>query len=234
MGERGGKLLLFDIDGTLVDCAGAGMRSLVRAACLLHGAAERSWSGIVPDGMTDPLLAEQVLRLICGREPEDEREVEQVLALYGGLLEQALQDSREYRVLPGVTALLARLEEQGSGLLGLGTGNTELGARLKLRRGGLESFFRFGGYGSDSPDRASILATARKRGEALLGHPVPPRSVIVVGDTVRDVDAAQANGFFMVAVASGRTPSAVLERAGADRVLDGLADVEQVMAIIGL
>jgi len=231
MDQRG--LLLFDIDGTLVDCAGAGMRSLVRAVCLLHDEPERSWSSLTPDGLTDPLLAAQVLELVCGREPRSEAEVTEVLARYAIELEQTLRDSPDYRVLPGVMALLGRLQDDRGWLPGLGTGNIEQGALLKLKRGGLEGYFHFGGFGSDSARRDLILARARQRGEHLLGREVAPREVVVVGDTVRDIDAARANGFPVLAVATGRTRRGVLEQAGADEVLDDLSDERQVLAVLG-
>ena len=86
-----------------------------------------------------------------------------------------------------------------------------------------------GGFGSDSPDRALIAATARHRFEVLLGAPIAPESVLVIGDTVHDVDCGRVNGFKTLAVGTGGVSLESMAAAGADRVLEDLADTEGVL-----
>ena len=229
-----GTMLLFDIDGTLLHCKGAGMRALLAAAAERGGFAHSQPPGtrIVPDGMTDLLLTALAIRAVCGREPAGRAEIEAVLDAYPRLLEEELARSDDVMVLPGVRPLLARLASDHRFLLGLGTGNIEVAARLKLARGGLNHYFSFGGFGSDSEKRVEILARARRRGEEAAGHPMPAESVVVIGDTERDVRAARDNGFAVVAVATGSTPIDTLHQAGAHEVLEDLARLEESLAAL--
>ncbi len=229
------RALLFDIDGTLLHCGGAGMRSLVRAAREVFACPEgydEALRAVVPDGMTDPLLLRGIAAAL-GHGPEAADAVaDALLARYSHELELELRRSPRFRLLPGVPALLDALRCEPRFLLALGTGNVERSARQKLARGGISDRFACGGFGDDGAQRAALLAAAHRRCEAHWGLPLEPRDVIVLGDTVHDVAAAQANGFSCLAVATGRTPPAALWRAGARQVLPDLAQTDRVLDLL--
>jgi phosphoglycolate phosphatase-like HAD superfamily hydrolase len=207
-------LCLFDIDGTLISTPGAGRRAFERA-CLEVLEVEGALEGIRLDGMTDPLILDEVYarRLPRGARP-GEREA--VLARYVALLPGELAAS-DYIVHRGVHAALDRLAELGA-TVGLATGNVEAGARAKLERGQLWQRFAFGGYGSDAADRGALVGIARQRGERIAGRIFQRAEALVLGDTPRDVAAARAAGCYSIALATGSYSMAELEASGADRV----------------
>lgn len=226
------RILLWDIDGTLINTGGAGMRALTHAI----GASEAAVAALRRmrlDGMTDRRIA----RLLCAaelhrHEPHSpfesmlervaESEIDRVLSLYLGALRESLRNTDRYVVLDGVRELLGSIGAQDA-LHGLGTGNVEEGARLKLEHGGLWNHFRFGGYGSDAEERAELLLAGRRKAEALLGRTCDPDEFVVIGDTPKDILAAHANGFACVAVATGSHSINELVGSGAEVVLHSLA-----------
>ncbi len=216
------KLILFDIDGTLVDTGGAGARSWAWAFERLFDRridiAEHSTAG-----MTDPAIARVSFAEAMEREPTEE-ELARLMASYQAVLPDYVASSPGYRVLAGVKELLERLTEAGV-LLGLTTGGLEAAAHAKLGRGGLNHYFPVGGYGSDSEDRVRLTRVAVDRGERMLDGPLDPgRDVFVVGDTPLDIAAAEGIGAVSVGVASGRYGVDELSAARADYVLSSLAE----------
>lgn len=216
------ELVLFDIDGTLVDTGGAGARSW-------EWAFERFFTNPGVDigkysksGMTDPAIARHVFAEVMRREPQD-GELGQLMSGYMSVVPDFVAASEGYEVLAGVRELLERLTREGV-LLGITSGGLEAVAHAKLGRGQLNRFFLLGGYGSDSEDRIELTRTAIERGERLLGRRVDPDKVAVVGDTPLDVEAAEGVGVVSVAVASGRYSVEQLGEAGADHVLGSLAE----------
>ena len=213
------RLILFDVDGTLVDTGGAGARSWAWAF-------EREFKREVDiaehstAGMTDPAIARVTLAEAMGREPSLE-ELERLMASYQRVLPDFVASSPDYRVLDGVQALLERLAEEG-GLLGLTTGGLEAAAHAKLGRGQLNHHFYIGGYGSDSEDRVELTLAAVRRGKEMLDD-IEMSEVYVIGDTPLDVAAAEGVGAVSVGVASGRYSVEELRVAGADHVLASLA-----------
>ena len=123
----------------------------------------------------------------------------------------------------GVLQLLPRLCGEGI-LLGITTGTLEAAAQIKLARGSLNHYFCVGGYGSDSADRTELTRCAIERASRVLGEPVEPAQVIVVGDTPADVDAAHGAAAVALGVATGHFNREELLMAGADHVLDSLAE----------
>ncbi len=217
---------LFDIDGTLITCGGAGRTSMERAFGEVLG---RSDTGSFPyGGMTDPAIARQATR--AAGHLDEAALLHRVLERYLGHLEGELARSEGYRVLEGVLTLLEALEPHAHVAVGLGTGNLETGARLKLVRGALWHRFSFGGYGSDHEDRARLLARGVERGAAKLGCSVGAVRVVVIGDTPRDVSAARAIGATVVGVTTGSYDEAAL--AGADLVVSRLDDARVLARIV--
>lgn len=217
-------VLLFDIDGTLVHCGGAGRRSLERAMEQHLGGAvrrEEPWlAGMKLDGMTDRLIVREAM-LAVGH-AFDEALCDRILDSYAERLEVEIHGSG-YAVLPGVAALLEALDARGS-LIGLCTGNIARGARIKLARGGLDRFFGFGegdvvGFADDGEARERIVAAALRRAQARLGRALDPREALVIGDTPRDISAARSAGCPVLAVATGRFGVDALRAEGADHVV---------------
>ena len=214
MSER--RVVLFDVDGTLIDSGGAGGRSWAFAFREAFGVDGdiRKFSEV---GMTDPVVARETFRGALGREPTTD-EVIRLMMRYVLRLPEEVASSPGYRVMPGVRDLLDRLVEADT-LLGLVTGNIEGAAHIKISRAALGRYFLFGGYGSDSSVRSELTRAAIARAEALSGHSIDPAEVMVVGDTPRDIEAAHGAGTMAVGVATGEFTVAQLEGAGADHVM---------------
>ncbi|MBK6687361.1 MAG: haloacid dehalogenase-like hydrolase [Deltaproteobacteria bacterium] len=197
---------MFDIDGTLLSTAGAGRRALAQAFFDLFGFTA-AMDGVRLHGATDPKILEQVFQKHRGNSPSA-AESEAVLARYLALLALELERTQGgYQVLPGGEALVSALVATGRHAVGLATGNVEAGARLKLRPGGLDQKFRFGGFGSDAGDRAELVAHAIRRGQAelaQLGRPAAtPQEIFVLGDTEQDVMAARRTGVVAIGILAG-------------------------------
>jgi phosphoglycolate phosphatase len=219
-GERSKRaaVLLYDIDGTLVDTGGAGRRAMELAFGRTHGR-EDACASFVFGGMTDPAIARRGLSAI-GAVVTSEA-MARVLDAYLEALEDELSRAERFRVLPHVVHALDRSRDRGHAI-GLGTGNLLHGARLKLERARIFERFAFGGYGSDAEDRAELLAHGAARGREIVGD--PQAEVLVIGDTPRDIEAAHAIGARCLAVATGRFKVADLEPLGPALVVETLAD----------
>ena len=211
--------ILFDIDGTLLVTGGAGARSWRLAFDELYGI-EADIGAFTDAGMTDPDVGRRTFVAVLHREPK-RQEFTRLLERRLYYLHETVRESQEYRVLPGVAALLPALIDDGR-MLGLVTGNVEAAAHVKLHRGQLNRFFSFGGYGSDSADRAELTRIALQRASLVYGEEVSASQAIVVGDTPHDVQAAHAAGLQCVGVGSHHFTAEQLGAAGADWAIASL------------
>jgi phosphoglycolate phosphatase len=216
------KLLLFDIDQTLVNTGGAGLRALDRACQKLYGL-QNAMEGVRPHGKTDPAIVREILFVKLGFNSPKDGEITTVLEAYVSFLKEEVHTSPTYRVLPGIVPLLNEMAKHPDVVLGLATGNVELGARIKLERAELNAFFAFGGFGSDSEDRTELVRKASEKADRKLGSAIPPSDVFVIGDTPLDVDAGNRAGFKTVGVATGSYTVDQLLAAGASFAVDDLA-----------
>ncbi len=230
------KLVLFDIDGTLLWTDGAGRRAVQRALV-----AEAGTAGPIDsyrfDGKTDPQIITDLLRLGGYPDPARPEVVAAVSARYLQFLAEELEGAPgATRLLPGVTDLLAALvphEVAGRAAVGLLTGNLAAGAALKLRSGGLDpSRFAVGAYGSDSASRADLPAIAVRRASAARGRAFVGRDVAILGDTPADVTCASGIGAAAIGVATGYYDAAALRGAGATMVFESLADTAAVLEVL--
>ena len=211
------KLLLFDIDGTLILTGGAGIRALNRAFCQVVGTVN-AMDSIRPHGKTDLAIIREIF--VTQGEPRPSVDsLSQVLDLYVKFLPDEVDQSNSYRILPGILRFLEDFHTRTDLAIGLATGNVERGARIKLERGNLNRYFPFGGFGSDAESRTELVRAAAEKGAKHVGQPVDPREIFVIGDTPRDVDAGREAGFRTVGVATSDYSSADLHAAGADLVL---------------
>ncbi|MGH9102413.1 MAG: HAD family hydrolase [Acidimicrobiales bacterium] len=213
--------ILFDIDGTLIISGGAGATSWRLAFDELYGI-PADIGEFTDTGMTDPDVGRQTFMAVLHREPS-RAEFAKLLERRLHYLHRAVAESEGYHVLEGVEELLPELLDQGR-LLGLVTGNLEAAAHIKLHRAALNRYFSFGGYGSDSNDRAELTRVALRRAALVYGEEVSPEQCLVVGDTPHDAEAAHAAGIACLGVASHNFNEQQLRDGGADKVIASLRE----------
>lgn len=227
------RLILFDIDGTLLWTNGAGRRAIHRALLDEMGTAGPI-EGYRFDGKTDPQIVRELLGLAGHPECGSEARITAVCARYVELLTAELaRPTQATRLYPGITDLLAALEPyetEARALVGLLTGNVQHGAALKLRSAGLDpARFAVGAFGSDSHHRPDLPAIAAQRAEQRTGRRFRGADIVIVGDTPDDVACARPMGARTVGVATGFYSAAQLQEAGATHVFDSLADTAAVI-----
>lgn len=198
------KVLLFDIDGTLIRAGGAGRKALNRAAFVLYGKKD-ACSELSLAGRTDLWNFREAHINAAGKRPtaaQLERLHQEYLKHLPFYVRRAIRNGT-YVYPAGIKTLLKRLAREKEVLLGLGTGNMERGARIKLEPSGFNAYFLFGGYGSDAFHRPALLKKAARRAQALAKRKIPSQDVYVIGDTPLDVAAGRKAGFKTVAVGTG-------------------------------
>jgi len=228
------KLVLFDIDGTLVLTGGAGVRAMNRAFEEIVGAAGRvggsdPLSGIPVAGRTDWIILHDALARI-GRDL-DEALFDQLRERYIMLLREEIEHPGKgfNGTLPGVPELLEALLPREDMYLGLLTGNFREGAQIKLEHFDLWRYFRCGAFGDDAADRNALVPVARERAAACGIPDLPASDVVVIGDTPNDVACALAVGALPVGVATGSYTADQLQACGAAIVFQTLEDTDEVI-----
>lgn len=227
------KLVLFDIDGTLLKTDGVARRA-IHAALLAETGAEDPEGTVRFDGKTDPQIIRELLVLSSHPAAGDAERIAAVGRRYLELLEIGLADAPDAtRLCPGVPELLAALEARGDALLGLLTGNLVDGARLKLSAGGLDfARFRVGAFGSDAPERSALPAIAARRARPLMGRePVGP-DIVIIGDTPNDMTCGRALGVRAIGVGTGHYRAPELLAAGGYAAFDDLSDAARLLEAI--
>ncbi len=223
------RLVLFDIDGTLVLTKGAGRRALGAALLRVYGT-----TGLIDGydfrGKTDPRIVADLMGA-AGLAPDViHAGLSDCFEAYARGLVGEIGDGECVTLLPGVADLVRRLDAAEGVVLGLLTGNIEEGARIKLAPTGLWPYFRTGAYGSDHGDRRRLPSLAARRAQALTGHTFRPEDVLVIGDTPLDIECARAFGAVAVAVATGFHPYAELEAEEPDLLFESFAEFETAAA----
>lgn len=227
------RLILFDIDGTLLWTDGAGRRAIHRAMLDEMGTAGPI-EGYRFDGKTDPQIVRELLELAGHPECSSEDRISAVCRRYVTLLTAELaKPTQTTKTLHGVKELLAALEPHeatGRAVVGLLTGNVEHGAALKLRAAGIDpERFAVGAYGSDSHQRSDLPAIAAERAARKTGRRFTGADILIVGDTPDDVACGRPMGARVLAVATGFFDAAALRAAGAAFVFDDLRDTGAVL-----
>lgn len=228
------KVVLFDIDGTLLWTDGAGRRAVHQAIKDVFGAPAPD--GHEFDGKTDPQIVRELMRLAGVADDAIDVGLPEALRRYVELLHQELAgEDHMDKTYPGIVPLLDALEMRDDVLLGLLTGNVHEGALAKLGAVGLARHrFRIGAFGSDHASRPELPAIARERAESLLGHAVLGEDVVVIGDTPADMSCGNGIGARAIGVATGRYSVADLLACNAAAVFPDLSDTAAVMrAILG-
>jgi phosphoglycolate phosphatase len=223
------RLFLFDIDGTLVTARGAGRTAFNRALLEVFGTVGPAEAGYDYRGKTDLGILHDLMRAAGFAADEIAGRRDACFAAYARELAVVIGDGARVHVLPGIAELVRMLAARDDAIVGLLTGNTEAGARIKLAPTALWPLFRVGAYGSDDADRRRLPALACARAQALVGCAFPFARVTIVGDTPLDVDCARACGARAVAVATGFHPYDELEACEPDLLFKDLGDVPRVI-----
>lgn len=225
------RLVLFDIDGTILTDRGASRDAFRDALEAVYGY-DGDLSRYDFSGRTDPQIARMLLRDQGFTDDAIDPHLPRLWEIYlDGLARNATTD--RVRVLPGIRELVAALHEHEDVVLGLLTGNIEPGARLKLGGAEMNDYFAFGAFGSDSADRTELPPIAVERASERCHHRFSGAEVVIIGDSIYDVRCGVPWNATTIAVASGRTSADALRAEKPDYFFDDLADVARVMAAIG-
>ena len=227
------RLVLFDIDGTLVWSAGAG-RSAIHEALLAEMGSAGPIDGYRFDGKTDPQIVVELMTAAGHPDAESPTHIDAVCRRYLELLRVEIEQRRDgIRVYPGVRKVLAELEARDDTVVGLLTGNLEGGAQLKLSAAGIEpGRFQVGAFGSDSPVRAELPAIAAARAVPLVGRELEGEQIVIIGDTPADMTCGNVIGARAIGVATGRHSTNELLAAGGYAAFEDFADTEPVLDAI--
>ena len=226
------RLVLFDIDGTLLSAAGVSASALSEAL-RRHFGTEVGIEGYDYSGKTDPQIVRELMRPEGFDVAAIEERMEATLTSYVKFLRARLRPEH-VRPKPGMSALVLALARDPRVTLGLLTGNVEPGARLKVEPMGLNEHFPFGAFGSDHEDRHLLPALAVERARSLTGHLFEGKRVVIVGDSIHDVRCGRSLGVRAVAVATGHTKPDVLHAEEPDALLPDCSDLECALrAILG-
>lgn len=224
------KLLLFDIDGTLLMTGGVGAFALTQVFREMFSV-EDAWKELVPDGKTDFLIMDELASSSLGRLLTRE-ECAYATDRYHEIFEEHILGSEGFRLLPGVPVLLEILSKRKDLALGIATGNFEKAAWLKLRKGNIHNHFHFGGFGSDSAHRAELTQKAAERGFEKIGRRLDPQNVWVIGDTQHDITAGKSMGARTAGVTTGRMKAADFKPYAPDYVLSDLTNPAEFLRML--
>ncbi|MBS2033713.1 HAD family hydrolase [bacterium] len=226
------RLILFDIDCTLLRTGGSGMVALSQA---LAQVLQRPFqlSKVPPSGQTDPNIVRAMFQEVDLPVEHWEECERQIFQIYPQLLAaQLLERKQDSRLEPGVDALVELLHEHPELHLGVLTGNLEVTARMKLDVFGLNPYFPVGAFGSDCADRNQLGPIALERARQHYGRDFRPERTWFIGDTHHDINAARACGARVLAVATGSYSQADLQEFLPDHCLEHLLEAERVLELL--
>ncbi len=229
------KIILFDIDGTLVKAGGAGARALDHAVEALTGR-KNACDQVQLQGATDKTNFDSAFRVGAGRKP-NKKELAALTRHYVSRLPHEVNASlkaKKYLKIKGVEKFLEKLAGRKNVLLGLGTGNLKDGAFIKLEPSGLLRHFAFGGYGCDSHHRSVVLQKAVQRAAKLAKVSVRDGDVYVIGDTHRDVEAAKEAGYHSGVVMDGFGDREKIMRANPELIAKDFSAMKPWLIWLGL
>lgn len=227
------KLVLFDIDGTILLTAGAGRRAIL--AALAEEVADLAGLERVRfDGKTDPQIVVELLEVAGRSEARESELVRELCQRYVRHLARELErPASRTTLMPGIPELLDRLEEHHAVVLGLLTGNVAEGAALKLRSGGIDpGRFRVGAYGSDAGHRPDLPPIATRRAASFFGREPTGAEVVIIGDTPADIACGACINARALGVATGAYSVADLAACAPHAVFENLRDTDRVVEAI--
>ena len=225
------RLLLFDIDGTLILTGGAGQRAMTRAFAQTHGL-EDALKQVDLAGRTDRIIMRDALT--NAGLPHEDVDVDAFRTAYCTALREEIQKTGNGRrgLLPGVKPLLDRLAGRDDVRLALLTGNFRASAEIKLTAFGVWDYFSWGAFADDAIERDDLIRIAHARHETEHGHVMEPDAVVVIGDTPHDIRCARAGGAKAVAVATGNYDLEALRGHQPDALFADLSDTAAVLDVL--
>ncbi len=223
------KLLLFDIDGTLLLANYAGRRSLARAYRETFGLSD-AVDEMEFRGRTDPELFQEAAVRLLGRRL-DEADYARLITAYLAILPRELATC-VFTLKPGITELLQKLAGMETIIMGIQTGNLETSAWMKLRFGRIDHYFKFGGFGSDHGDRTEMVRIAIQKAHRLHHDGFSNETIYVIGDTQHDVRAGKEAGVRTIAVATGFVSGETLRAENPDHFFPDLSDIPAFLKCI--
>ena len=223
------KLLLFDIDGTLISARGIPKKAMATVLARRYSTFQYDKSYDF-SGRTDPDIIEHLLRY-------DKREfsdtlIKEILWEFCIELEKEFINGHRLEIHPGVNGLIQRLRTTENVFLGLVTGNVSEGARIKLEAADLHRYFPVGGFGDDSKDRNELPPIAQKRAEIHYDKIFEPEDIWIIGDSIHDIGCAKNNGLRCLAVSTGRTSREDLAAVNPEFLENDLSDFERIHEIL--
>ncbi|HEY4216372.1 MAG TPA: HAD family hydrolase [Gemmatimonadaceae bacterium] len=226
------KLVLFDIDGTILLTAGAGKRAIHRALHEVFGGTGPE--GHRFDGKTDPQIVRELMRIVGHSDEHIDARMDALLEKYVAYLHEELRAGSDgVEVMPGITELLNALRGRDDVILGLLTGNLRAGAAAKLEAAGIDpGQFQIGAYGSDHETRAELPAVAQRRARDELGLDIAGEDVVVIGDTPADIACGRGIGARAIGVATGHYSVDELRQHRPSSVFEDLSDTDDVVRAI--
>jgi phosphoglycolate phosphatase-like HAD superfamily hydrolase len=226
------RLLLFDVDGTLINSRGAGRRGFERALLDVLGDGP---SEIRVDyaGRTDRFIVTETLRQMGYPTPPPPEIVRRILKSYIGFLKEEMESVAQDSVCPGIPGILEELMKRSHIVLGLLTGNIEEGARVKLRHFGLDHYFPVGAFGDNHLQRHELVHEAIEDAQRREPQTWSPDSCWLIGDTPRDITAARTVGSRVAAVATGPFSYEELASLEPDLLFHDFNDPETVPRLAG-
>lgn len=226
------KLVLFDIDGTLLNSEGMGRASMQRALDEVFGSPGSP--AYRYDGKTDRQIVREVMRLEGHTDEHIDSQMQKLMDLYlDGLRVGARSGKFNVQPLAGVPEVLDALEARDDVVLGLLTGNIAPGARIKLRAAGIDpKRFRVNAFGSDHEHRPELPAIAQRRASEVLGLDIAGERLVVIGDTPADIECGRSLGARSIGVASGHYTVEQLMAHKPFAALPSLADTQRALEAI--
>lgn len=223
------RVVLFDIDGTLLRSGGVGRIAMEQALEQVFGSPGSQ--DYHYDGKTDRQIVRDQMRLNGLTDAQIDAQMDEIMEAYlSGLRAELASGKREVHVFIGVRELLDVLESRDDVVLGLLTGNVESGARAKLGAAGIDiDRFKVNAFGSDHELRPELPGVAQQRAKELLGKDIAGNRLIVIGDTPADIRCGEGIGARAIGVATGRYSTEDLASHGAYAVFETLADTNTVM-----
>lgn len=224
------KAVLFDIDGTILNCHGAGKTSFLQATREVYGSSG-SMEKINFQGKTDQLILRESLLNEGFTLNELEQNLDQFKERYFSILGKLIKRETVH-IYPGVKEIIEKLKEKSDIIPGILTGNFRESAKIKLESHSLFGNFSFGVYGSDTWDRNMMPAIARLRLLNNFSLDIDYKRMIIIGDTVHDIACSKNSGAVSISVGTGWTKKEILLEEGPDFFFDNMDDVESVLETI--
>ncbi len=225
------KLLLFDIDGTLITGRGV-PKKIALDVIRKHFPEFTNGQQVQFNGMTDPLIVQQVLASNNHKIELDDPVINIILDEFLFELKKYVTPDNPPNILPGVQKLMDTCTQDQNIFMGLVTGNMMHGAKIKLKAARLHKYFALGAFGSDHWDRNQLPPIAITRAENYFEQTFTKNDTWIIGDSPKDVECAKANGLQCLAVLTGKVEEEIMQNAEADAIMNDLSNTEHFFSIL--